>query len=219
MVVTRVELKPEGAFVGELFFFDEVLGADLRLVHPQFLRQHVNHALDQVHGFGHAEGAAVRHTARGLIGVNTFDAGVCRRNVVRARDDVEHAGRKLGGVGTGVKRTVVSHHIHTQTSDLAIGCGGQFAVHVVVAGEASARDVFDAVFDPLNRAAQHDGRHDGAHIARVDRHFVAKATTDVGANDTHFGLRNSRQHGHHGAHNVRSLGGDEGGQLSLDRVE
>ena len=205
LVVTRVELEPEGALVGELFFLDEVLGADLCLVHAQFLRQHINHALNQVHRFGHAEGAAIRHAAWGLIGVHTFDAGVCRRNVVTARNNVEHAGRKLGRVGTGVKCAMVGHHIHAKASDLAVGCGGEFAVHVVVAGKASARDVFDAVFDPLNRAAQYDGRHDGAYIARVDRHFVAKATTDVGADDTHFGFRNSRQHGHHGAHNVRSL--------------
>ena len=205
LVVARVELEPEGAFVGELFFLDKVLGADLGLVHAQFLRQHINHALDQVHRLGHAEGAAIRHATGCLVGVDTFHAGMCGGNVVTARNNVEHTGRELGRVGTGVKGAMVGHHIHAQAGDLAVGGGGQFAVHVVVAGEASARDVFDAVFDPLDRAAQHDGRDDGAHIARVDRHFVAKATTDVGADDTHFGFRNARQHGHHGAHNVRSL--------------
>ena len=55
LVVTRVVLKTEGAGVGELVFLDEVLGADLGLVHAQFLRQHVDHALDQIHRFGHAE--------------------------------------------------------------------------------------------------------------------------------------------------------------------
>ena len=219
LVVTRVVFETEGAGVGELFFLDEVFGANFGFVHAQLLRQHIDHALNQVDRLGHAEGAAVSHATGRLVGVDPFDTGVCRWNVVAARDNVEHACRELGRVGTGVKRAVVGHHIHTQTGDLAVGGGSQFAVHVVVTGEGRGRDVFDAVFDPLDGTTQHDRGHDGANITGVDAHFVAKATANVGADNAHFGFGDARQHRHHGAHHVRRLRSDEGGQVAFDRVK
>ena len=130
---------------------------------------------------------------------------MCGRNVVAARHDVEHASRKLGGVGASVKCAMVGHHIHAKASDFSVGSGCQFAVHVIVTGKGSGRDIFDAVFNPLDGATQHDGRNDGANIARVDANLVAKSTANVGANDAHFGFGNAGEHGHHGAHHMRCL--------------
>ena len=132
---------------------------------------------------------------------------------------MEHAGGELGRVGTSVERAVVGDDVDAQTGDLAVGGSGQFAVHVVVTGEGGRRDVFDAVFHPFHGAAQDDGGHDGAHIAGVNADLVAKAATDVGTDDAHLGLGNAREHGHHRAHDVGRLTGDEGGQVAFDRVE
>jgi hypothetical protein len=92
-----------------------------------------------------------------------------------------------------------------QAEDLAVGGGGELAVHVVVAGEGRGADVLDAVLDPLDRLAEHDGRRDGAHIARVDADLVAEAAADVGADDAHLALGDARQQADHGAHHVRRL--------------
>ena len=114
---------------------------------------------------------------------------------------------------------MVGDHVDAQAGDLAVGRGGDFAVHVVVAGKGGGRDVLDPVLNPFHRTTQHNGRHDGTHIAGVDTDLVAEAAADVGADDADLGLRNAREHGHHGAHHVGRLRGDEGGELALDGVE
>ena len=205
--------------VGELFALDEVFGADFGLVHAQFLRQHVDHALHQVHRLGHAEGAAVGHATGRFVGVDAVDLAIGVGDVVAAGADMEHTGREFGRVGAGVKRAVVGNHIGAQCEDLAVSGGGQFTGHVVVAGKAGGGQILDPVFHPLDRAAQHDGGHDGADIAGVNRHFVTEAAADVGRDDAHLGLRNAREHGHHGTHNVRRLAGEVGGEFAADRIE
>ena len=82
LVVAAVVLETEGTRVRELLLLDEVLGADLGLVHAEFLRQDVDHALDQVHGLRHTETAAVGHAARRLVGVDALDRRERRRDVV-----------------------------------------------------------------------------------------------------------------------------------------
>jgi hypothetical protein len=119
----------------------------------------------------------------------------------------------------GVEGAVVGHHVDAQAGDAAVFGGGDLAVHVVVAGEGGGADVLDAVLDPLDRPAQHDGGGDGAHVARVDAHLVAEAAADVGADDAHLALGDARQQRHHGAHHVRRLAGDVGGQFAAHRVE
>mmetsp|Transcript_1089 Transcript_1089/g.2920 ORF Transcript_1089/g.2920 Transcript_1089/m.2920 type:complete len:772 (+) Transcript_1089:648-2963(+) len=219
VVVARVVFEAEGTGVRELLLADEVLGADLGLVHAELLRQHVDHALDQVHRLRHAERAAVGNAARRLVGVDPLDAAEGRRDVVRTRADVEHARGELGGVGAGIEGAVVREDMHAQAQDLAVRRGGEFAVHVVVAGERRRGDVLDPVLDPLDRLAQHDGRDDGADITRVDADLVAEAAADVGADDAHLGFRDARQQRDHRAHHVRRLRGDVGCQLAADRIE
>jgi len=219
LVVARVVFKAKGRLVGKLLAPDEVLGADLGLVHAQLLRQHIDHALDQVNRLGDAERAAVGHAAGRLVGIDAIDPAIGAGDVITAGTDVEHAGRKLGRIGTGVKGAMVGDHIGAQRKDFSVGGGRQLAGHVVVAGKAGAGDVLDAVFYPFHGPAQHDGGHDGAHIAGVDRHLVAEAAADVGRDDAHLGLRNARQHGHHGANDVRRLAGQPGREFAAHRIE
>ena len=132
---------------------------------------------------------------------------------------MEHAGRELRRVGAGVERTMVGEHVDAQAEDPAVGGGGDFTVHVVVAGERGGRDVLDAVFDPLHRFAQHDAGDDRAHIPRVDADLVAEAAADVGADDADLRFRQARQQRHDGAHHVRSLRRHEGGEFAADGIE
>ena len=219
LVVARIVVKAQRGVVGKLFALDEVFGADFGLVHAEFLRQHVDHALDQVHRLGDPEGAAVGHATGRFVGVDAVDLAIGVGDVVAAGADMEHAGREFGRVGAGVKRAVVGNHIGAQCEDLAVSGGGQFTGHVVVAGKAGGGQILDAVFHPLDRAAQHDGGHDGADIAGINRHLVAKAAADVGRDDAHLGLGDARKHGHHGAHDVRRLAGEVGGEFAADRIE
>ncbi len=186
LVVARVVFKTECAGVGELFFLDEVLGADLGLVHAQLLCQDINHAFNQVHRLSHAEAAAIGDATGRLVGVHTLDARVCGRDIVGARANVEQASRKLGWVSTGIKCAVIGDHVDPQSQDFAVLRCRQLTIHVVVTRKCGAGDIFDAVFHPLYGATQHDGRHDGADVAGINANFVAEATTDIWANDPYF---------------------------------
>ena len=51
-----------------------------------------------------------------------------------------------------------------------------------VAREAGAREVFSTRLNPLHGAPELERADDGAHVSRVDRDLVAKATTQVRRN-------------------------------------
>ena len=68
---------------------------------------------------------------------------------IAARDDVEDPGGILGGIGGRVERAVIGRRRHVQGRDLAIGGRADLHVHVVVAGEAGARQVLGARLDPI----------------------------------------------------------------------
>ncbi len=114
---------------------------------------------------------------------------------------------------------MVSQHVNAQRLHASLLVRGQFAAHMVIPRERRGGEIFDPRFDPLHRPPKHDRAHDGTDIARIYANLVAKAAPDVGCNDVDFAFRDTRQHGDHGAHDVRRLRGEIDRQFALDLVE
>ena len=74
---------------------------------------------------------------------------------------------------------MVGDHVGADRQDLALLRGRDLAAHHVVAGEAGAHEVLEAVLHPLHGLADHQRGHDRADVAGVDRHLVAEAAADV----------------------------------------
>ena len=138
--------------------------------------------------------------------------------VVAAGDHVEQPGPELGGLGVGVERPLVRQHVHPQPEYATLVGDGQFALHVVIAGEAGGDEVFGAAFHPLHRLADEQGCRGGHHIAGVDGHLVAEPAADVGAHDADVLLRQSGHHGEQRPVGVGGLRGHVDGGLSGHRV-
>ena len=156
-VVARV-VRPAGRrLVWELLGLDEVLHPELGRVLADLVGQDVDHALDRVDRLGHPERAAVGDAAGRLVGVDAIDLDEGVREVVRAGDDVEQAGRVLGRVGRGVGVAVVGNRLGLERGDLAVLGRAQLGVDVVVAGERVGLEVLRAVLDPLDRLARRSG--------------------------------------------------------------
>ncbi len=152
-VVPRV-VRPAGRrLVRELVGLDEVLHPELRGVLADLVGQDVDHPLDRVDGFGHPERASIGDASGRLVGVDAvdFDEGV--REVVRAGDDVEQAGRVLRRVGGGVGVAMVCDGLRLERGDLAVLGGAHLDMDVVVAGERVGLEVLGAVLDPFDRLA------------------------------------------------------------------
>ena len=147
---------------------DEAAHPQLDLVDAHLERERVDHPLDQVHGLGDPERAAVRDAARRLVRVDRLDLHVRGLQVVGAADDVEEAGRELRRLGGRVERAVVGDHVDPQAGDLAV-LGAHLGLHHVVAREPGRHQVLGAVLDPLDRDAGDDRAGDRAHVARDTR--------------------------------------------------
>ena len=152
-VVARV-VRPAGRrLVRELLGLDEVLHPELGRVLADLVGEDVDHPLDGVDRLGHPERAAVGDAAGRLVGVDAVDFDERVREVVRAGDDVEQAGRELRRVGRGVGVAVVGDRLDLERGDLAVLGRAQLGVDVVVAGERVGLEVLRAVLDPLDRLA------------------------------------------------------------------
>ena len=178
-VVARV-VRPAGrGLVRELLGLDEVLHPELGRILADLVGQDVDHPLDGVDRLGHPERAAVGDAAGRLVGVDAIDLDERVREVVRAGDDVEQAGRELGRVGRGVGVAVVGDGLDLEAGDLAVLGRAHLGVDVVIAGERIRLEVLRAVLDPLDRLAGQERGGDGQDVARVDRHLAAEPTADV----------------------------------------
>ena len=217
-VVARV-VRPAGRrLVRELLGLDEVLHPELGRVLADLVGQDVDHALDRVDRLGHPERAAVGDAAGRLVGVDAVDLDEGVREVVRAGDDVEQAGRVLGRVGRGVGVAVVGDRLGLERGDLAVLGGAQLGVDVVVAGERVGLEVLRAVLDPLDRLADGQARHDREDVARIDRHLAAEPAADVVGLDPDVLLRQARHEGEHGPDGVRRLARHVERELAADGV-
>ena len=178
-VVARV-VRPAGRrLVRELVGLDEVLHPELGRVLADLVGEDVDHPLDGVDGLGHPERAAVGDASGRLVRVDAVDLDERVREVVRAGDDVEQAGRELGRVGRGIRVAVVGERLDLQAGDLAVLGRRQLGVDVVVAGERIGLQVLRSILDPLDRLAGEERGGDGQDVARIDRHLASEATTDV----------------------------------------
>ena len=123
-VVAAVVLPAERRLVGELLRLDEVLHAELGGIHAELVGHDVHHALDRVHGLGHAEGAAVGDAARRLVGVGSVHLDVRGLQIVGPGADVEEPRRELGGVRGRVGVAVVGQRLDPQRGERAVLLGG-----------------------------------------------------------------------------------------------
>ncbi len=192
-VVAAVVLPAERRLVRELLRLDEVLHAELGGIHAELVGHDVGHALDRVHGLGHAERAAIGDAARRLVGVDAVDLDVRGLQIVGAGADVEEPGGKLRGVRGRVGVAVVGEGLDAQRGERAVLLGGQFGGDVVVARERVGLQILHAVLDPLDRLAGEHRGGDRDHVARVDRHLAAEAAADVRGDDPDLVLGQARR--------------------------
>ena len=178
-IVARVVLPTGRCRVWKLLGAEQVLHAQFGGIHLEFVRKAIDHALHQIHRFGDAERARVSDATRGLVRVHGSDFAVRGRVVVRASEDVEEPGRELARLSDAVECAVVRQHVDAQAHDLAVLRGRNFAVHVVVPGEAGGHQVLRAVLHPLHGLAGEDRANNRAHITGVDGHLVPEATADI----------------------------------------
>ena len=172
---------------------------------------------------GDAERAAVGDPTRRLVGVDPVDLDEGIREVVRAGDDVEQAGREFRWVGGRVGVAVVGDRLDLERGDPARLGGAQLGVDVVVPGERVGLQVLGAILDPLDRLAGQEGGRHGQDVARIDRDLAAEAAADVMGLDPDVLLidrqagpgRHEREHGPDG---VRRLARHVERQLLADRV-
>ncbi len=207
VVVAAVVVPAGGGFVGELIGANEVPHAQFGRVLAEVVGEDVGHALNHLHGFGDAEGAAVGDAAGWFVGVDGVHADVGGLEVVGAGADGEEAGGEFGGVGGGVGVAVVGEAVDAEADDFAVFVGREFSVEVVVAGEAVGLEVFAAVFDPLDGLAEEKAGDGANDVAGVDGDFAAEATADVGGDDLDFLLWQPGDEGEDGADGVGGLGG------------
>ena len=166
LVVAAVVLPAEHRLVRELVRRDEVLHPQLGGIHLELLRQHVDHALDRVHGFGDAERAAVRDPARRLVRVHAVHLRERVLQVVRAGADREQAGRKLRRVGRGIRIAVIRHRLDPQRRHRPVLLRRELRLDVIVAREGIGLEVLHPILDPLHRLADDDRGGDGDDVAR-----------------------------------------------------
>ena len=138
--------------------------------------------------------------------------------VVGAGEDVEEPGRVLGRLSRGVEGAVVGDDVDLDADDLAVGRGGDLAVHRVIAGEPGRHQVGAAILHPLHRALGDDRPDDGEHVTGIDRHLVAEAAAEVGRDDLDLVLGDAGHEGVDGAVGVRRLARDVSRQLPRHRV-
>src|SRR6266568_6052797 len=96
---------------------------------------------------------------------------------------MEEPGGKLGGMSRRVKRSVISQRMHTQGFDGTFFVGSDFRVDMIIAGKSCTAEILRAILNPLDRPTCFERCDDGTDIARIDRHFVAETTANIGRYD------------------------------------
>ena len=193
----------------------------MKFLHPQLDRVHlelvgqaVDDPFDEVDGLGDPERAGVGDAAGRLVGVDRGHLAVGGLEVVAAGEDAEEAGGVLDRGRGAVERAVVGQDVGADPEDLALLGGRDLAAHDVVAGEAGAHEVLEAVLHPLDRLAEDQRRDDRADVARVDRHLVAEAAADVRGDDADLVLGQAGDERVDRAVRVRGLAGGPQRQLA-----
>ena len=144
LVIATVNCPSKASVVGKLICLDEVAPANFRLVDTELLRQHVDHAFDQVYRFCHPQRTTISDTARRLVGIHRIDATICCRDVVRTGANAKQSGRQFGRRYVRVECTMVGQCAKAQRLDAAILVRRQFADTVVIARETGGGNIIDA---------------------------------------------------------------------------
>ena len=90
---------------------------------------------------------------------------------------------------------------------------------MVVASETRGNQILVAIFHPLNWLTGNDRADNRKHVPGIDRHFIAEATTDIGADNSDFLLWEPRYHRVHRAVRMWCLRRRIHGQLTGNFVE
>ena len=170
--------------------------------------QAVDDALDQIDRFGDAERTGVGHPTGCLVRIHGGHLAIRRLEVVAAGEHAEEARRVFCGRRRAVEGSVIGQNVGSDGQDLSLLGGRDLPTHDVVAGEAGTDQVLRTVLHPLHRLAQDQRGHNGADIARVDRHLVAEATADIGGDHPDLVLG---QAGDQGVDRSVRVGGLRGG--------
>ena len=138
-VLAGVGEEAERRAVREVVVLDEVLAAELGLVHAEVVGRRLHHALLEVHRLRDPERAAVGDTPGGLVRVDAPGREVGGRDVVAGEGRVHQPDLELARLGVGEEGAVVRLGVHPDTEDLPVLAQRHLAVQVDVATEARGR--------------------------------------------------------------------------------
>ena len=133
-----------------------------------------------------------------------IDKGVLE--VIRACADVEETSGKFRRLCRRIKCAMIGQCMDAQALCTVPSLSAAIsALNMVVATKARTAQILRAVFDPLDRLTRRERCHDRAHIAWIDRHFVAKATTNIRRDNANTMLRQTRHDREEGTMGMRCL--------------
>ena len=156
VIIAAVVFPSQCGLIGKLVFLYEIDTTQFRGIHVQFDRKNFDHPFYEIGGFRDAEGTAIRHTARRLIGIDAVNCQIGCRNVVRACADVHKAGGKFGWISTGVKTTMISCRMTPKPSNFTLFRCRDFALHPIITCKSCGHQIVHPVFDPLHRFARYN---------------------------------------------------------------
>jgi len=183
---------------------DPVLAAQLHRLHVELNRELVHDSLDAERSL-RAAGATIG-VGPGHVGEHVGAGEVVGGELV---DGVEHERpqhRDTGGDQAEVGAHV-GHQFHLEPGDRAVAVGGDGDVLDLVAAVVPGEQRLRAGLGVLHRLAQASPDQHGDDLLRGHLQLAAEATADVRCDHPDLVLGDAQRHGHHGAHDVRHLGG------------
>ena len=217
LVVAAVVYDGRGDLVSVLEGGYEVLAPDLGGVHANLGGVAVNHALDEVGGFG---------ASRAPVGVHGRcggeDAGHFAQHVVYAVGAHEHESEQVGGDGGREGGEVGAHvgeYVGFESGYVAFGVADYLDVADVVASVRGGEEVFLPALYPLDWPAEVLGNHAGDDLFGVEVELAAEAAAHVGGYDSYLVFGMPGHQGEEQPDEVGYLGGGIDGELVGSGVE
>ena len=206
-VTAAFNLNPGDNLIGMFLLADHIAQAQLGRVEPQFLCPQVEQAFHDQDADRQAHPTI--GPTRGLVGDNRQGLATEGRDLIRASGEgrSRHAGLqggtpRIGRVGTHVADKTPPH---PQNSSL-LG-QGEFGLHDLLLGlQGRGGQVFAAVFDPFDRAADMLGQKGQQDFLGIDIGFGSKPPADIRGNDPDMVLGKVEQAGQVSPHQMRHLG-------------
>ena len=150
----------------------QVLAANLRRIHLQFLRSDIQHAFHDEHAFRAA--CAAHGSDHHFVGEDHADLGVEIRYPVivdRMGLGIQRNGHPVGVIGTGI---VIEDVLESQ--DGAVFLEGDLAIVNLVALGGRSQEILAAILDPFDRPVEFHRDPGQKHIIGLRGHHLGAKT-------------------------------------------